>query len=190
MTALAQAKRISESLKANRCTDALKLLQARLDLCTHAQVLKEGDLLPMDSDALAVHVEALADYFDLFPLDIMVRLATKSCSDTLDKLVKLSVASKKDGGGNGKPKGQEVADFTGLLNSFLTQAIFYQHEEGVDPLQFFEKPGFDPMKPSFSSIVSLILARQQDSLGNFDWPSGLAEALADEKLLEERVRFY
>jgi hypothetical protein len=46
------------------------------------------------------------------------------------------------------------------------------------------------MKPSFSSIVSLILARQQDSLGNFDWPSGLAEALADEKLLEERVRFY
>ena len=187
MTALAQAKRIGESLKANRCADALSMLQTRLDLCTHAQILKDGDLLPMDSDALAVHLEALTDYFDLFPLDIMIKLATKSCSDTLGKLVKLSVPGKKDGGGNGKPKHQEVAD---LFDNFLTQAIFYQHEEGVDsdPLQFFEKPDFDPMKPSFRSIVLLILARQQDSLESFDWPSGLAAALADEKQLEERVR--
>ena len=40
MTALAQAKRISESLKANRCTHALKLLQAQLDLCTHAKLVR------------------------------------------------------------------------------------------------------------------------------------------------------
>ena len=178
---LAQAKRIVESLKSNRCTSALLLLQTRVDLCVHAQTLKEGDLAAMDCDSLTVHVEALKDFHYIFPLDIMAKLAAKSCLDILSKLVKLS-GSLSDK--NGKMDARKQQELEELISSFVMQAAPYQKD--VDLSEGFERPNFDALQPSFHSIVGMIIARRQDDLNTLDWPSKLAESLEDNKQLEDR----
>lgn len=177
---LAQAKRIAESLKSNRCTSAQLLLQTRLDQCIHAQVVKESDL-SMDADSLQCHVEALKDFHHLFPLDIMVRLATKSCSDTLSKLVKLSRSLSDK---NGKTDARKQQEFEELMSSFVTQAVPFQND--MDLAESFEKPNFIALQPSFHSIFGMIIARKQDDLNTLDWPGKLAESLDDDKQLEDR----
>ena len=180
---LAQAKRIAESLKANRCSSAHDTLQTRLDLCAHAQVLKEGDLTAMDSDALNVHLEALEDFQHIFPLDVMIKLAAKSCNDTLSSLTKVSLSIEKATKGGKNVDKDDKKKLEDLTTSFVQNSLLFVKD--LTEEEFFEKPNFDPFKPSFHSIVSLILARKQDDLNTFDWPEGLAESLDDAKQLQD-----
>lgn len=178
---LAQAKRIGESLETHRCSSAHVSLQKRLDLCVHASVVKEGELVSMDADSLECHVEALKEFHHLFPLDIMVRLATKSCLDTLSKLVKLS-GSLSDK--NGKTDARKQQEFQELMSSFVSQAVPFQDD--MDLEESFEKPSFIASQPSFHSIFGIIIARKQDDLNTLEWPGNLAESLDDKKHLEDR----
>ena len=135
----------------------------------------------MDADSLQCHVEALKDFHHLFPLDIMVRLATKSCSDTLSKLVKLSRSLSDK---NGKTDARKQQEFEELMSSFVTQAVPFQND--MDLAESFEKPNFIALQPSFHSIFGMIIARKQDDLNTLDWPGKLAESLDDDKQLEDR----
>ena len=163
-----EAKRVLEALKLNGKTLAVNTLKPRIDLCQHAAAVKDGEFASMTGPELTAHLVALKEYWHLFPMDIMGKLCLHKSSVLLDAITraKADPKSASEGIRNGvlewcqavqllpssESDNSQLGEVGGSGEENQIEKDDDQGNKGVD---------FNPLDPSFSSIVRMIQKANQ-----------------------------
>ncbi len=125
---------------------ATSLLENRLTLCEHAQVIKEGELAPLSAPVLKTHLLAIKEWWHVLPIDVMARLCAHQSMLGLESLSKL--------------KGEALEN--AVREWVKRSCLWLQNDLGSDAeSEDADIQGFNPLKPMFGAIVQLILQAQQ-----------------------------
>ena len=176
----------------NEKTTATTILQNRIDLCKHAQTLKEGEYASIPSPELKAHLLALKEWWGSFPMDIMAKLCLHKSLAKLEALLTME-AKKKDC--------SQGLDLDNHAQEWVSCVCPWNDVEGKDDAP----EGFDPLSPTFSGIVRLVMQANSagpqslhdeaaawlcsdDEMKDAEAPSGVAKKLlAEPQSLQDRV---
>ena len=129
------------------------MLKNRIDLCTHAQILKDSDLSNLSEQEVNLHLESLQDFSDAFPVDIKAKLAARFCTAELEALSKLADPQAE------KSKVDAFVDAACLFCSDIGMGAWTGEEDG--------RSIFVPKSPRFAALIADLKA--QDGSMDLDW---------------------
>ena len=138
-----------ESLKLNDKTESASSLQNRIDACTHASALKDGEFASMSGPALRAHLLALREYWPSLPMDILCKLCLHKSS------VLLGVIIKAEEDRDDKTTSKKDESLSNAVREWCEYSTLVPPSPG-DADEETEANVFDPLNPKFSGIVQLM----------------------------------